>query len=152
MSGIGWGVWIVRTLIAWIGAGLVAWGVSFFIADYVVKAHTTGTGNSFENINATLGRLEAAVSIQTEILADQTTRLARLEVGQQKMLDAPSTIFVPQAFPEWLNVETFNTLLADAAATRLNLQAVSLQIDGLSERVGSLEVSVTQILERLDGQ
>lgn len=61
-------VWLARFSISLASTAVVAWGVSFWIADYVVKANNSMIATTFGGMQSTLEQLNASVQAQTEVL------------------------------------------------------------------------------------
>lgn len=151
MSKLSWGIWAVRTAIAWVGGAAIAWGVSFWVADYVVKAHTTGTdtaintiNSTLSTINATLGRIDGTLDRMDAALADQSVTLAAhtADLETIKATTSGEEGAPALALPFWLNKESFAQISFDASRARVIAEDVSLKVDGLTARVNAIEASL----------
>lgn len=55
-------------------AGATAWGVSFFVADYVTKAAMTGLTQSIQSLEASVGRLSTTIARLEDDVKAETRR------------------------------------------------------------------------------
>ncbi len=69
LSGASWGVWVVRYVITAVSAAIIA----FFVADYVVKANSTG--------------FAAALTVITDSINNTSTANATALAGLQTSID-----------------------------------------------------------------
>ncbi len=161
MSKLSWGIWAVRTAIAWVGGAAIAWGVSFWVADYVVKAHTTGTdtaintiNSTLSTINATLGRLEGRMDKMDAVLVGHTAALAAqtADLDTIKATTSGSEGAPALALPGWLNPEAFAQIAMDAGRARAIAEQVSTQVGSLADRVTLVEVSLRTVISLLNAR
>ncbi len=78
MSRISSGVWLARTLVSLAGAGIVAYYVSFAVADYVVAANTSSTENTLAGLQGSLDRLSGALEANTNAVNGLQSQMAEL--------------------------------------------------------------------------
>lgn len=75
------GVWFIRTAIG-LGLGaLISWGISFAVADYVVRANTASYADTFASLNA-------AITRQNELMSANTSAVIQLQSQISQLLQA----------------------------------------------------------------
>lgn len=69
-------VWLIRFAVSLICTGLVAWGMSFRVADYVVRANTASIHATFSGIERSLGEINASIQASTQVLIEMKSQAA----------------------------------------------------------------------------
>ncbi|WP_299847696.1 hypothetical protein [uncultured Roseovarius sp.] len=67
MDAVSWTVWLVRLVIGLVLTALLAWGISFKVSDYVVKANTSSANEAMRTLQSSIDQLNQ--SIQQNITA-----------------------------------------------------------------------------------
>lgn len=79
MSAVSWGIWLARTIVTWTGCA----GIAFLVADYVVKAHTIGTGNAFTSIEGSLDRVNEQLAANTSAVIGINSTVVALRADME---------------------------------------------------------------------
>ncbi|HMO07031.1 MAG TPA: hypothetical protein PKD10_05205 [Paracoccaceae bacterium] len=69
-------VWVVRFGISVVSTAIVAWGVSFWIADYVVRAHIAGMNSTFSGVQGSLDQINRSIQENTAEMTKLTAQSA----------------------------------------------------------------------------
>lgn len=78
MVDLGWKIWLIRFFISMVGAAAIAWGVSFAVADYVVRANTTGSMETIRALQGSIDRLNESVIANSGRLDAFTANMSTL--------------------------------------------------------------------------
>lgn len=69
-------IWLIRFGISLVSTAVIVWGMSFWIADYVVKAHGSGMNAAFSGIEASLDRINGSIQENTSEMIKLTSQTA----------------------------------------------------------------------------
>lgn len=78
MSELGWKTWMIRFAITMAGTAIIAWTVSFAVADYVVRANTSGASETMRALQSSIDRLNESVIANSGRLDAFTTNMSTL--------------------------------------------------------------------------
>jgi len=116
MNVVSWKIWLIRVAISLVLGAIVAWTVSFWVADYVVRANTSSANEAMsalqrsidqlnssvrDNVAAT-NRLQNQISELMETSAAQSIEIAAIKENLGKVTDAvqDSGIVIRMSVPD----------------------------------------------------
>lgn len=119
------GVFVMRLIVGTLFAGAAAWGVSFYVSDYVVKANTSSSNEAMRSLQS---------SIENFNTSFQTTTLAL-----QASIDANtrSTDNLEGQMSELLRRSEIHSVTLSGVQTDLGRVATAVQNAGIEIRIGS---------------
>jgi len=84
MSGTPWGIWLIRSGISLLATAALAWGISFKVADYVVKANTSSANEAMHSLQQSLDLLNQSVIASTEATNRLEAQMSELLVRSEQ--------------------------------------------------------------------
>lgn len=57
----GWTIWVIRFGITLAGTAMVAWKISFAVADQIVRAHNSSMNETLRSLQSSIDRLNTSV-------------------------------------------------------------------------------------------
>ncbi|MDF1856492.1 hypothetical protein [Pseudooceanicola sp.] len=133
MSELSWKIWALRVAISFILTSASAGVISFYVADYVVRANTSSTENTLSGLDGSLNRLSSALEANSNRIGrslDGTTKAVDRLQGQLSQLMVQSA----EQTGQLASLETKVTKISDA----VQKSGIDIQISDLPGKLPNI--------------